>query len=168
MKKLTLSFLLLQQLSSFAQTQVPGFDNHTDIGKPKLAGSVSYDPERQIITLKGAGSNVWFNKDEASYLPTKIAGDFVLTTNVKFTDTTGNAHKKAGWMVRPSTDEYAPHVSALVHKDGLTSMQSRPLRGSFMRDPEDEIRDKKKHASVLQLERMGKTFIMRTAHDGEP
>ncbi|RYF93788.1 MAG: hypothetical protein EOO00_05930 [Chitinophagaceae bacterium] len=151
-----------------AQSYQKVFDQQIDIGKPKLAGSVQYNDADQSYTLKGAGYNVWFNRDEFSYLPVKISGNFILTSNLKFTDTTGNVHKKAGWMIRQSLDEQAAHVSAVVHKDGLTSMQARPLRGAFMRDPQDEIRSIKNHAQVIQLERSGKTFIMRIANEGEP
>jgi Tol biopolymer transport system component len=71
-------------------------------------------------------------------------------------------------MVRASTDEASAHVSAVVHADGLTTLQARAMRGAFMRAPEDEIRSLKKHARVVQLERSGKKFIMRIAQVGEP
>jgi TolB protein len=170
--RLIIAFLMMHQglLGQTSTSQVPGRDleKQVDIGKPKLPGSLQYDEATQVYTIKGAGYNVWFNRDEFSFVPTKIYGDFILTTNLRFTDTTGNMHKKAGWMVRESLDESAAHVSAVVHKDGLISMQARPLRGAFMRDPQDEIRASKKRADVIQLERSGKQFIMRMAIAGEP
>jgi len=165
--KFAIVFLLLHQCL-FGQLLQRELDKQVDIGKPKLTGSVQYNESTQAYTLKGAGYNVWFNRDEFSFLPTKIYGDFILTTNFRFTDTAGNMHKKVGWMVRETMDESSAHVSAVVHKDGLTSLQARPLRGAFMRDPQDEIRSLKKHADVIQLERAGKQFIMRVAHNGEP
>jgi TolB protein len=143
-------------------------EKQMDVGKPKLPGSLQINEATQTYKLTGAGYNVWFNRDEFTYVPTRIFGDFILTTNLKFSDTAGNAHKKAGWMIRESLDETAAHVSAVVHKDGLITMQARPLRGAFMRDPQDEIRGLKKHADIIQLERSGKTFIMRIANTGEP
>jgi Tol biopolymer transport system component len=71
-------------------------------------------------------------------------------------------------MLRASLDEQSAQLSAVVHADGLTSMQWRPLRGAYMRDPQDEKRSLKKHGRIIQLERSGKQFIMRMAHDGEP
>ncbi|MEO8623073.1 MAG: hypothetical protein ABI625_18505, partial [bacterium] len=44
----------------------------------------------------------------------------------------------------------------------------RRLRGAYMRDPQDEIFAVKKNAEILQLERTGKTFILRIANAGEP
>ena len=37
-----------------------------------------------------------------------------------------------------------------------------------MRDPQDEIFSVKKNVQVIQLERTGKTYIMRVANVGEP
>ena len=71
-------------------------------------------------------------------------------------------------MVRESEDDNAAHISATLHGDGLTVLQWRELKGAFMRDPEDEIFSPKNGYNILQLERAGKTIIMRAAHSGEP
>jgi Tol biopolymer transport system component len=71
-------------------------------------------------------------------------------------------------MVRESLDDKASHYSAVLHGDGLTVLQWRPLRGSFMRDPQDEIFAKKKNYQIIQLERTGKKITVRAAHVGEP
>ena len=42
------------------------------------------------------------------------------------------------------------------------------MRGAYMRDPEDELFYPKKNLQIIQLERIGKTFIMRVANPGEP
>jgi Tol biopolymer transport system component len=77
-------------------------------------------------------------------------------------------HRKIGWMVRESTDAQASHISAVNHGDGLTLLQWRPLRGAYMRDPQDEIFFTKRNLQIIQLERSGKKFIMRVANPGEP
>ena len=71
-------------------------------------------------------------------------------------------------MVRESTDAEANDKNACSHLNGLTVLQWRPLRGSYMRDPEDEIPTKKQNFEIIQLERSGKTLTMRVAHWGEP
>ncbi len=166
MKLTAVLFSMLLTTGVSAQTGI--FDTLIHTGNPKLKGQVSYDSGTQVYSMTGAGSNIWFNRDECSYLPQKIHGDFILTTNLRFTDTGGHNHKKAGWMIRSSKDEASAHVSAVVHGDGLTSLQARPLRGAFMRDPQDEVKARKKHPQVIQLERTGKRFIMRIAQRGEP
>ena len=60
------------------------FSSNGDVGKPKLAGSSTYDPETQTYTLKGAGYNIWFERDEFQYLYNEIDGDFILTANFAF------------------------------------------------------------------------------------
>ena len=144
------------------------FENHADIGNPKLKGAVSYNTADQSYNLKGAGYNIWFNRDEFHYAYSKIKGDFILTANVKLLGTGTDAHRKIGWMVRASAQEDAPHMSATVHGDGLTVLQWRRLRGAHMRDPQDQLSSVKKNASIIQLERIGKVFIMRIANPGEP
>lgn len=154
---------------SFAQEEPVGiFHDHKDIGKPIKAGSVNYDTVTQIYTIKGAGGNIWFNRDEFQYVYKKIKGDFILTANFEFTRSGGNMHRKIGWMVRESMNEESAHMTATVHGDGLAALQWRPLRGAYMRDPEDEIFGIKTAPRIIQLERIGKALIMRIAQAGEP
>jgi TolB protein len=154
---------------SFAQNGPVGiFQYNTDIGNPKKSGSARYDENNQSYSLKGGGSNIWFGRDEFRFLFKKIKGDFILTANFEFPSPGKNPHRKAGWMVRASSDENSPHISAVLHGDGLTVLQWRLLKGAFMRDPEDEIFAPKSNYQVLQIERSGKKIIMKAAHIGEP
>ena len=76
--------------SSFAQHPVGIFENSVDIGNPKLTGSASYDEASQTYSLSGAGSNIWFNRDEFHFVYKKLKGDFTLTADFAFTgDTVG-------------------------------------------------------------------------------
>ena len=78
-------------------------------------------------------------------------------------------HRKIGWMIRESLDEGAASYNAVTHGDGLTVLQWRPLRGAYMRDPEEEIFFAKKIIfQTIQMERNGKTITMRVANWGEP
>lgn len=152
-----------------AQSMAAGdFGLHADIGNPKVKGSTTYNASDQSYEIKGGGYNVWFNRDEFHYAYRKISGDFMLTANVKLLGEGKDPHRKIGWMVRAGEQEDAAHMSAVVHGDGLTVLQWRRLRGAYMRDPQDEIFAVKKHAQIIQLERTGKTFIMRIANPGEP
>lgn len=153
-----------------AQHPVGIFDDHMDIGNPKLPGDASYDAATQTYTIKGGGSNIWFNRDEFQFLYKKIKGDFILTADFAFTGDTSGAvgHRKTGWMIRESTDEGAASANACKHIDGLVVLQWRPYRGMFMRDPEEERFYPKKGGQTIQLERIGKVITMKIAHPGEP
>ncbi len=155
---------------SFAQNNAVGiFQNHADVGRPKNAGASTYEQATQTYHLKGGGSNIWFNRDEFHYLYNKLQGDFILTANFEFIGKGVDPHRKIGWMVRESADESAASMNAVIHGDGLTVLQWRPIRGAFMRDPQDEIfYPKKTPFQVIQLERTGKKMIMRVANWGEP
>jgi len=161
---LALTILLLDM--SFGQHEL--LPLASDIGNPKLEGSSVYEPSDQIYSLKGAGYNIWFDRDEFHYRYNRITGDFLLTANLKFIGAGVDAHRKIGWMVRESTDENARHVSATLHGDGLTVLQWRPIQGASMRDPEDQVFAPKLKYDILQLERLGSEFIMRAAMFGEP
>jgi Tol biopolymer transport system component len=164
-------FVFLILLSSFVFPQnnpVGIFENSADIGKPKKSGSSKYDPATQTYTMTGAGYNIWFNRDEFQYLYKRINGDFILTADFAFTRPEGAGHKKIGWMIRENLDEQAASINACAHGDGLSVMQWRPLRGAFMRDPQDEIFFPKKKFQTVQLERSGKKVTMSIANPGEP
>ncbi|MBL7858576.1 MAG: TolB family protein [Cyclobacteriaceae bacterium] len=164
-------FFLLNCTISFvaAQFKPAGiFEHHQDVGKPKKAGSILYDENTQFYSIKGAGYNIWFGRDEFQYAFKRMKGDFILTANFEFVGTGVDPHRKIGWMVRGSLDEDAAHYSAVLHGDGLTVLQWRLLKGADMRDPEDEIFAPKKNYQILQIERIGKKLIMRAAHPGEP
>ena len=169
MKIKLITVLLLTGYVTMAQLNTVGiFKNNADIGNPKIKGAASFDAATQTYTIKGAGANVWYNRDELHYLYNKIKGDFILTANVKLVGEGKTAHRKIGWMIRESEQEESAHISAVVHGDGLTALQWRPLRGAYMRDPEDELFDIKKNVEIIQVERSGKKIIMRAANFGEP
>ncbi len=165
-------FLLVSMamIISFAGAQQPLgiFSNHADIGNPKIKGTANYYANDQSYHLKGSGYNIWFGRDEFHYAYNKIKGDFILTANFKLLGAGTDPHRKIGWMVRAGTGEDAAHMTATVHGDGMIALQWRRMRGAHMRDPQDEIFTKKKATEIVQLERLGKVFIMRVAHPGEP
>ncbi len=155
---------------SIAQHPVGIFEDHMDIGNPKLKGSASYDEASQTYNITGAGSNIWFNRDEFQFVYKKMEGDFTLTADFAFTGDTAGAigHRKIGWMIRESTDEGAASANSCIHIDGLVVLQWRPYKGMFMRDPEEERFYPKQSGQTIQLERIGKVITMRIAHPGEP
>jgi len=144
------------------------FQSNSDIGNPEKTGSAIYQETDQSYTLKGGGYNIWFERDEFHFLFNKLEGDFILTANFGFVGKGTELHRKTGWMIRESTDEKSPHISATLHGDGLTVLQWRGLAGTAMRDPQDEIFADSSGYNVIQIERSGKTIIMRAAHFGEP
>jgi TolB protein len=140
------------------------FDDHGDIGNPKLAGSASYDAGNQEYTLTAAGTNMWFGRDQFHFAWKKLKGDFILRTRFAFEGKGVDAHRKVGWMVRPSLDADAPYADAAEHGDGLTSLQFRRAKGANT----EQIQLAITNADVLQFERKGNTYIFSAARYGQP
>ena len=93
-----------------------------------------------------------------------MTGDFILQTRVELIGKGVDPHRKAGLIVRAGLDADAPYADAVVHGDGLTSLQFRRTKGAIT----EESRPAIKGADVLQLERKGTTFTFSSAKFGEP
>ncbi len=159
MKSLIILLLsVLFQIASAQSTRVGIFQFNSDIGNPKKAGSAVYNPLDQSYAIKGGGYNIWFERDEFHYVYNKIKGDFILTANFEFVGKGANAHRKTGWMVRATTEDKSPHITATLHGDGLTVLQWRGERGAAMRDPQDELFADTSWYNIIQIERSGKTL----------
>ncbi len=139
------------------------FDAHGDIGAVSKPGSVSYDPVKQEYLIEGAGTNMWFSTDEGHFLWKKLRGDFILSAKVEFIGQGVASHRKIGWMARAGLETDAAHASAVVHGDGLTSMQFRRTQGAQTEEDQIGISG----PNQIQLERRGTSFIMSVARFGE-
>lgn len=173
MKKLILntlltSIVLLVALShpTLAQQEEPVgiFDGHGDIGDVLKAGSATYNPETQEYEVSGAGYNIWFDHDEFQFLWKRMTGDFIVYTRARLVGEGVDPHRKVGWMARQNLKGNSPHINAVVHGDGLTSLQFRRTAGTET----EEVRSDLTGADVIQMERKGNTYTMRVAKFGEP
>nr|WP_067061655.1 TolB family protein [Mucilaginibacter sp. L294] len=148
----------------YAQNKPVGiFDGNTDVGPVKNKGGVVYNAAGQQYTVTGSGTNIWFDKDEFHFVWKRIKGDFILRTNAEFVGKGTEAHRKFGLMVRKSLDGTSAHVNAVVHGDGLTSLQYRAADGDNTKEQKAGITA----AGVIQLERKGKTYTMSVARKGD-
>ncbi|MCY1722182.1 DUF5050 domain-containing protein [Prolixibacteraceae bacterium Z1-6] len=136
----------------------------TSIGNSKLTGSTVYDASTQTYLLKGAGENMWFDKDECWFEFNKIKGDFILSANLSFLGKGVNAHRKIGVMIRSDFDKSAAYVDCAVHGDGLTAMQ---FRASNTQNT-DEVKSTVVHPEFVQIERKGDKYIVRVSKDHKP
>ena len=162
MKKLILFSIIIAPIL-FQQTQVGIFTNQTGVGNPLHAGRAAYDAANDEYTIDGAGANIWANRDEFHFVWRQLKGNFILTTNAAFAGKGVEPHRKIGWMVRSNLNADSPHSSAVLHGDGLTSLQFRKTKGAAT----EEIVSKVRAADVLQLERKGNTYRMSVARFGE-
>ena len=164
MKKNFLFLILIIACKTLAAQKTGIFDNHSDVGTNVKPGSATYIPETQQYIISGAGYNIWADHDEFQFVWKKMEGDFIVQTKAEFLGSWVNYHRKVGIMVRKTLDGNSPHVNAVEHGDGLTSLQFRRTAGAQT----EEIKMKITKANILQLERHGNTYIMRAATFGEP
>jgi Tol biopolymer transport system component len=139
------------------------FENHGDVGSPKLAGDVVYDAATEEYLISAGGVNMWGDRDEFHFLWQRMQGDFILQARVGFVGAGVDPHRKLGWMVRSSLDAGSPYADAAVHGDGLTSLQYRRTLGG----PTEEVRSTVTKPDYLQLERRGHLYRLSAARFGE-
>jgi len=163
-----INVLLLLILVSFSARSQQGsvgiFEEHGDVGNNVMPGSAVFIPATGQYVISGAGYNIWGDHDEFQFVWKKMKGDFILYTRAEFLGSWIEEHRKVGWMVRKSLDGKSPHVNAVEHGDGLTSLQFRRTSGAQT----EEHRLKLTKANILQLERKGDRYIMRAAEYGQP
>jgi TolB protein len=135
----------------------------TDVGQVHAPGSSVFDSKQKQYKLTGGGANMWETTDGFHFLSRPVSGDLVLSAAVRFPEKKGNAHRKAGWMVRQGLDADAPYADAIVHADGLISLQYRLQKGG----PTLEIRSSWKAPAIVRLERDGDVFSLSVAKDGK-
>jgi TolB protein len=149
---------------AMAQSRPIGiFDAQADVGPVKNKGNVQYDAKSQQYTVSGSGTNIWANTDEFHFVWKKMTGDFILRTSAEFIGKGIELHRKWGFMVRKSLDGNSAHVNAVVHGDGLTSLQYRKTTAAVTEEQKSSIT----FAGVIQLERKGNTYTMSVARKGD-
>lgn len=162
---LTVLLVTLIAFQTFSQV-APGklFDHYQDIGLVQFPGKFQYSDTYQEYTLTGSGENIWFEKDAFFFSWRKMKGNFILRARVSFTGKGKEPHRKTGWMIRTGTDADDAHVSAVIHGDGLASLQYRKAKGDITLEIQSDL----KAPDVIQLERRDGQFIMSVARFGEP
>ncbi len=143
---------------------VGAFDGEADVGKVLHPGSVVYDAAKDEYTVAGSGTNMWGGEDEFHFAWKRMKGDFILTARAQFVGRGVDPHRKIGWQVRSNLDSNSAHASAVVHGDGLSSLQFRRTKGADT----EEVKSLVKAPDVLQLERRGDKYLMSVARFGEP
>src|SRR5450432_1862773 len=165
MKLLPAFFGILISIAVHGQQNPVGiFEANTDVGSGVKPGSATYISQTGQYVVSGAGYNIWNDHDEFQFVWKKMKGNFIISARAEFLGGWVDYHKKVGLMVRKSLDGHSPHVNAVEHGDGLTSLQFRRTAGAQT----EEHKLKMTKANILQLERKGNTYIMRAAVYGQP
>ena len=141
------------------------FTDHSDIGTILHPGFAAFDPAQGTYTVTGSGDNTWFKSDDLQYVWKKVEDPNVtLSSEIRFPETGGNAHRKAMLMIRQSLDPDSPYVDIARHGDGLTSLQYRDEKGGVTREVETAVSG----PPSLRLIKHGDFFyVMYAGADGQ-
>jgi WD40 repeat protein len=139
------------------------FLNESQIGQPSLSGSYEFHSIGQKYLLQGSGNNIWFDQDQFYFLWNYIKGDFLIQARLSFLGEGMHAHRKIGLMMRENTGTSSPHFSAVVHGDGLTSLQYRLFENEETLEMKADIL----MPDLIQLEKRANTILFSYAKEGE-
>src|SRR3989475_3931710 len=139
------------------------FQGQTDVGQVSRQGSVTYDAGRERYMIAGSGANMWLDRDAFHLVWTRITGNFILTARAGFDGPGVEPHRKFGWSVRSDLTSGSPHVTAAVHGDGLVALQFRRTAGGAT----EEIRSPVTAPDIIQLERVGDSYVLSAARFGD-
>ena len=139
------------------------FEDHGDIGAISIPGAAQYNASDGTYLVAGSGENMWFDEDALHYVWKRMTGDVVLAANIKFVGTGGNPHRKAGLIIRQDLEPDSRYADAIIHGDGLTSIQYREEKGG----PTREIQSNVKGPARIRIEKEGDYVSMSVAAEGE-
>ena len=143
---------------------IPAFEGKTNIGHVRIPGSVRFDSVRGTIRMTGSGENIWGNQDAFYFVWKKVDGDVSCATALAWEGAGKHPHRKAGWMIRAGLEPDDAYVDAVIHGDGLVSMQYRKTKG----DATYEVQFPAKANVSLEFERTGNQFTFYAlAEDGK-
>ena len=103
-------------------------ESATDVGQVDFAGAVAFDAGKHEYRITGCGANIWGTVDAFQFAWKKASGDLEVSAEIGWERAGKNAHRKAGPMVRQDLDAGSPYADAVVHGDGLISLQYRRIR----------------------------------------
>jgi hypothetical protein len=151
----------MQPLALSAAEPVGAFEDHGDVGINPREGAVVFDRAVSTYKITGGGANMWADTDAFHFVWKKISGDVAITADVELLGKGVVAHRKAGVIIRQSLDANSAYADAILHGDGLTSLQYRTAAGEQTKQVASPLKGPKR----LRIERRGDQFIM---YAGDP
>lgn len=139
------------------------FEANSEVGQVGKPGSVMFDPGRGAYVISGGGENMWFDKDAFQFVWKRASGDVQLAARVRWAGEGGNAHRKACLLIRQSLEPDAAYADAVVHGDGLCSLQYRERAGA----PTREIQANVSGPTGIRIEKQGDFVAMSIAPAGQ-
>lgn len=154
------------------------FEGQADVGGALTPGESSY--AGGTYTIRSAGYNVWYTRDEFRFLFKRMSGDVSLAADIAYPAGGFDDHK-ALLVIRQSLDDDAKEALVALHGDGMIHLAQRPERGRRISDMEYRIGSRgglpggkspdslvTLHAKRIGIEKKGSQFTLWVSEQGEP
>lgn len=144
------------------QPSLGEFEGNSDVGDVQLKGSALFDSDTGEYRITGSGENMWGTADGFHYVWRKVSGDVSISADISWIGEGKNAHRKAGLVIRQGLDADDVYADAVIHGDGLTSLQYREVKGGETLEVQSPI----SAPASIKLERHGGLFSLSVARAG--
>lgn len=140
------------------------FEGSGDIGMVGQQGRVEFNQADSSYSVTGSGTNMWFDSDQLHYVWKKASGDVSIAANIQWVGEGADPHRKACLIIRQNLDTASVYVDAVLHGDGLTSMQYRGTPGGITREVQANVSSPER----ICLEKRGDYFSMSVGTENGP
>lgn len=146
------------------------FTGRSEIGAPLAEGSANYDAATGQYTVRAAGYNIWYQRDEFGFVWKKMSGDLSLAADISFPDAQGYGDRKCVLVIRQSLDDDAKEAMVGEHGTGMIHLAWRGDEGAQMKDMTYRFGGVLNgvHAQRIGIEKRGDTFSIFVSLTGEP
>ncbi len=146
------------------------FDGQSDVGGPAVPGSGVYNPSTKQYTIRSAGYNIWYTRDEFHYLWKKLSGDVSLAASATFPDAQGFGDRKVVLVIRQTLEDDSKEAMIGEHGVGMIHLAQRPERGVMIKDMQYRFGGglANVHAKRIGIEKRGDAIAIFISLTGEP
>jgi hypothetical protein len=140
------------------------FEGQTEVGSALVPGSAQFDAATGTYTIRAAGFNIWYCRDEFHFLWKRVSGDASLGADIDLS-APGYDDRKAVLVFREDLDDDSREAMVALHGRGLIHLALRPGKGA---DIQEAVKLEPKGSPRIRLVivRTGDTFALRVGEDG--
>ena len=156
--------------STSFDTPIGCFAGQTDVGSAVAPGSASFDAATGRYTIRSAGYNIWYTRDEFRYLWRRMSGDVSLAADVSFPDAAGYGDRKAVLVIRQSLEDGAKEAMTGQHGAGMIHLAERTEPDAMMQDMQYRFGGllANVRAKRVGIEKKGDAIALWISLEGEP
>lgn len=116
------------------KTPIGIFEGQSDVGSAVVPGSASFDAATGAYTIRSAGYNIWYTRDEFRFLWKKMTGDVSLAADGALPNKQGYGDRKVVVIIRQSLEDDAKEVMVAEHGAGMIHLAERKEKGVSIDD----------------------------------